>query len=172
MKLPSATLSTLGLVLLTIPLIGVTQTDTPSATGLESMQKSKPIIEYIAPEGMQAAPHFSPAVKSNGQNTIYVSGMTGQFNGENDALDEYKIQLKQAYDKIGVALKAAGATPQDVARQRILIVGISPQHALITREVMMEFYGDARPTSTASGTSGLFNPKLVVEVDVTAVLAE
>jgi hypothetical protein len=37
---------------------------------------------------------------------------------------------------------------------------------------MQQFYGNAKPTSTAAGTSGLFNPELVVEVDVTAILAE
>lgn len=172
MKSPATALSIIGLVLLSIPIAGTTQAGKHSPIGLDGLKRSKPVIEYITPKGIKAAPHFSPVVRSHGQNTIYVSGMTGQFNGENNVLEEYKTQLRQAYDNIGAALKEVGATPQDIVRQRILIVGISPQHAAITREVMMQFYGDAKPTSTASGTSGLFNPELVVEVDVTAVLAE
>lgn len=127
-------------------------------------------IEHISPEGITAAPHFSPGISTTAQQTVYVSGMTAQFNGKADPLEEYETQLRQAYEKVGITLAAAGATPQDVVRQRVLIVGISQEHAAITRKVMQEFYGVARPTSTATGTSGLFNPELVVEVDVTAVL--
>jgi|MEHZ01.1.fsa_nt_MEHZ010320606.1_5 enamine deaminase RidA (YjgF/YER057c/UK114 family) len=130
-----------------------------------------PAIEHISPEGITAAPHFSPGITTTAEQTIYISGMTGQFNDNADALEEYETQLRQAYEKVGMTLNAAGATPQDVVRQRVLIVGISQEHAAITRKVMQEFYGVARPTSTATGTSGLFNPELVVEVDVTAVLA-
>lgn len=172
MRSPATALSILGLALLAIPLTGATQAEKLSAIELDELKNSKPVIEYITPKGMKSAPHFSPVVRSSAKSTIYVSGMTGQFNGKSDALEEYKIQLRQAYDKIGTALKTVGATPQDIVRQRVLIKGISPQHAAITREVMMKFYGDAKPSSTASGTSGLFNPALVVEVDVTAVLAK
>ena len=159
-------------VLLAIPAIGCTQTEKPTAAETEESAISNSNIEYIRPESLNPAPHFSPAIKSRGQTTVYVSGMTGQFNGKADTLQEYETQLQQAYEKIGAALKAAGANPQDVVRQRVLIVGISPQHAAITRKIMQQFYGNAKPTSTAAGTSGLFNPELVVEVDVTAILAE
>ena len=148
-------------VIFALPAISFAQTTTSSATA----------IEHISPEGISAAPHFSPAITTNSQKTVYVSGMTGQFNQNADPLEEYETQLRQAYEKIALTLKAAGASSQDVVRQRVLIVGISQQHAAITRKVMQEFYGSARPTSTATGTSGLFNPELVVEVDVTAVLS-
>jgi len=150
------------LIFLATPVTTYAQTSTAA--------ESTSTIETITPEGMNAPPHFSPVVTAMGQKTIYVSGMTGTFNDKTDALDEYETQLRQVYEKIGLALKAAGASPEHVVRQRVLIVGISQQHAAITRKVMEEFYGNTRPTSTATGTSGLFNPDLVVEVDVTAVL--
>jgi enamine deaminase RidA (YjgF/YER057c/UK114 family) len=125
-------------------------------------------IQYITPDNMSSPPHFSRVVIATGQKTIYISGMTGKYNNKSDALDEYESQLRQAFMNIGIALKAAGVQPKHVVRQRVQIVGISQKHAAITRKVMQEFYGDARPASTATGTSGLFNPDLVVEVDVTA----
>lgn len=148
-----------------IPVIAYFQSD----AGIDASSDSPTAIEHISPEGINAAPHFSPAITTSAQKTVYVSGMTGQFNQNADLLEEYEAQLRQAYEKIALTLKAAGASAQDVVRQRVLIVGISQPHAAITRKVMQEFYGSARPTSTA--TSGLFNPELVVEVDVTAVLA-
>ena len=141
------------------------------SSGTSAQTDSQTAIEHISPEGISAAPHFSPAIVTSGQKTVYVSGMTGEFNQKSDPLEEYETQLRQTFEKIGITLQAAGASAQDVVRQRILIVGISQQHAAITRKVMQDFYGSARPTSTATGTSGLFNPELVVEVDVTAVLA-
>ena len=174
MKSTQAALALLLVALLAIPVFGIAQSEKQTSPKTDESAKPSSVIEYISPEGIKAAPHFSPAIKSSGQKTIYVSGMTGKFNGKADPspLDEYEIQLRQAYYKIGEALKASGANPQDVVRQRILIVGISPEHAAITKKVMQQFYGNARPTSTASGTTALFDPQLVVEVDVTAVLAE
>ena len=145
------------LVAFFMPAIVCAQTDTPTTVVMDESLVSSPAIEHISPEGINAAPHFSPAITTNGQKTVYVSGMTGKFNQSPSALEEYETQLRQAYEKIAITLKAAGAGAQDVVRQRILIVGISQQHAAITRKVMQEFYGVARPTSTATGTSGLFN---------------
>ena len=131
-----------------------------------------PGVETINPEGINAAPHFAPVITSTAGKTIYVSGMTGEVNNEATELEEYETQLRQAFEKIALALKAVGASPAHVVRQRILIVGISQEHTVPTRKVMAEFYGDIRPTSTATGTSGLFNPGNLVEVDVTAVIVE
>ena len=153
-----------------IPTIVYAQTNNPSSGTMEESVNLSPAIEHINPEGISAAPHFAPAIITSSQKAVYVSGMTGQDKQNSNPLEEYETQLRQAYEKIGITLKAAGASPQDVVRQRVLIVGISQQHAAVTRKVMQEFYGNARPTSTATGTPGLFNPDLVVEVDVTAVL--
>ena len=139
---------------------------------IDELTSPVPGVETINPEGINPAPHFAPLITSTAAKTIYVSGMTGELNNEASELEEYEVQLRQAYEKIGLALKAVGASPANIVRQRILIVGISQEHTVPTRKVMREFYGDIRPTSTATGTSGLFNPDHLVEVDVTAVLDE
>lgn len=160
------------LTLLAVPIFASAQNDDLTTLATNGLVNSSSVIEYISPDGINAAPHFSSVITTSGQKTVYVSGMTGKFNNNANHLEEYETQLRQAYEKIGIALKAAGATPQDVVRQRVLIVGISQQHAAITRKIMQAFYGAAKPTSTAAGASGLFNPDLVVEVDVTAVLVK
>jgi enamine deaminase RidA (YjgF/YER057c/UK114 family) len=129
-----------------------------------------PAIGHISSEFITAAPHLSPGITTTAEQAIYVSGMAGQFNDKADVLEEYETKLRQVYEKVGMTLNAEGVTHQTVVRQRVLIVGISQEYAAVTRKIMREFYGDARPASTATGTSGLFSAKLVGGIDVTAVL--
>jgi enamine deaminase RidA (YjgF/YER057c/UK114 family) len=127
-------------------------------------------IRHLTPEGMTAPPHFSRVVVTNANETIYIAGMTGSDHNSDNELDEYRAQLREVYAKVGTSLEAAGATPAHVVRQRLSIVGIRAEYASITRAVMEDFYGSPGPASTAVGTTGLFTPGIVAELDVTAVL--
>lgn len=140
-----------------------------TSAGSADNQQPEPgvYIERSTPDGMKAPPHFSYVVTAKATKTIYISGMTAS-----DRDGDYETQLRQCYEKIGKALKSAGATPAHIVRQRLHIVDINPDYAPITRKVMQEFYRGPGPASTAVGTPGLFFPGLLVEVDVTAVINE
>lgn len=151
-----------------IPLFAVLLSGT--AMSQAPSEERVPYIRHITPEGMPKAPHFSRVVMATATKTIYVAGMTGSEHNMGNDVDEYEAQLREVYEKVGIALDAAGATPAHVVRQRLNIVGIRPGFAPVTRAVMEEFYNGPGPASTAVGTPGLFAPGLVVELDVTAVL--
>ena len=129
-------------------------------------------IKRIEAEGMRTPPHFSYVVTAEAGKTIYISGMTPTLDGKTVRKMDFESQVRNVYEKIGRALKAAGVSPRHVVRQRVHIVDITPDHAPVMRKVMQEFYQGPGPASTAVGTSGLFFPDLLVEVDVTAVINE
>ena len=131
-----------------------------------------PYITRIEPEGMPSPPHFSYVVSAEATKTIYISGMTPSLDDDSVHKGDFESQVRNVYKKIDHALRSAGASPRHVVRQRVHIVNISPEHAPIMRKVMQEFYHGPGPASTAVGTSGLFFPDLLVEVDVTAVINE
>lgn len=127
-------------------------------------------IDRIEPEGMSTPPHFSYVVTAEAEKMIFISGMTPTIDGVTVLKGDFESQARDVYKKIGVALKAAGVTPRHVVRQRVHIVDIGPERAPIMRKVMQEFYQGSGPASTAVGTTSLFYPDLLIEVDVTAVV--
>lgn len=144
-------------------------TASASSPSLAQEEGGPPYIRHLTPEGMITPPHFSRVVSTSARETIYIAGMTGSQHNNDDDLVEFETQLREVYEKAGLALKAAGVTPTHVVRQRLSIVGIRAEYAPITRAVMEEFYPGPGPASTAVGTPGLFAPGLIVELDVTAV---
>ena len=77
------------------------------------------------------------------------------------------------YDTVRQALALAGATPADVVRQRVFIVGLQPDHRPVIMTAMTDFYGDGgSAASTCVGVEALLVEGALVEIDVTAVIDE
>ena len=102
---------------------------------------------------------------------VEVAGTTaiddnGQVVGPNDP---YR-QAQYALEKIGRALKAAGAGFEDVVRTRIFITDLSRWEEV--GRAHGEVFGAVRPASTLVQVVGLVRPELLVEIEATAVVAE
>ncbi len=128
-------------------------------------------ITHLNPEGLPSMSHFSIVVTADTGKTIYVSGLVAldeqmQLVGEGDL----KAQIEQTYENIRISLNAAGATPANIVRQRVYVVGLKPEHIALLAEAMGNFYGRPGPSSTAVGVTGLIIPGALVEVDVTAII--
>ncbi len=77
----------------------------------------------------------------------------------------------QVYENIRLALAAVGATPENVVRQRVFIVDVTPDKRGQFIPAMNAFYGDGeRGTSTLVGVTGLAMEGYLIEIDVTAVI--
>ena len=72
--------------------------------------------------------------------------------------------------KIEKALLEAGVTLADVVRTRIFVTDISQWEAV--GRAHGEFFRDIRPAATMVEVKGLIDPALMVEIEVTARLAE
>ncbi len=112
---------------------------------------------------------YSRAVRINNQ--VFVAGTTaldplGNLIGKGDAY----AQTQQILRNIESALRAAGASINDVVRTRMFVTDIS-QWKEIGR-AHGEMFSEIMPASTMVEVSRLIDPDMLVEIEVDAVIGE
>lgn len=112
---------------------------------------------------------YSRAVRIG--NIIEVAGTTavdeqGHVIGGSDPYE----QTKFIFTKIEKALKEAGASLQDVVRTRMFVINVADWEAI--GRAHGEFFRDIRPAATMVEVSALIDSRLLVEIEVSAVLSE
>lgn len=110
---------------------------------------------------------YSRAVKVGDQ--IYVSGTTaidseGKIVGENDVY----AQTKYIIQKIAFTLRELGAGLNNVVRTRIFVVNIDDWELI--GKAHGEFFSEIKPAATMVEVSKLINEKLLVEIEMDAVI--
>jgi enamine deaminase RidA (YjgF/YER057c/UK114 family) len=117
------------------------------------------------PEGAPAADvGYSPAILAQGQKLLLISGQ-----GPKDYDVDMETQIRQTFDRIGILLKAAGASFDNVAIIRSYWVHMQ-RDLPIFRKVRKEYLTEPYPASTAVGTTELAIPGLELEIEAVAVL--
>lgn len=110
---------------------------------------------------------YSRAVRAG--NIIEVAGTTA-VDGET-VIGEGNIyeQTKFIFRKIERALEEAGGTMADVVRTRMYVTDISQSEAV--GRAHAEFFAAIRPAASMIEVRGFIDPRLLVEIEVTAVLS-
>ena len=103
---------------------------------------------------------YTQAVKVG--NTIYVSGSVGWGN--------MKDALKLAYDEIDKTLKHYNASFKNIVKENLYSTELDS--VIANKEIRVQYYGTDYPAATWVEVKRLYNPGIVVEVEVTAVLPE
>ncbi|MBI3783307.1 MAG: RidA family protein [Deltaproteobacteria bacterium] len=87
-------------------------------------------------------------------------------------LEGLEAQAPQAYRNLEAALAAAGATPKDVVKETIYIVGWDhdPSKLASLRLAREQTFGGRYPTSTLVGVQSLGRKEYCIEVDAVAVV--
>jgi enamine deaminase RidA (YjgF/YER057c/UK114 family) len=111
---------------------------------------------------------YSRAVRAG--NIIEVAGTTavdeeGNVIGLNDPYE----QTKYIIQKIEKALISAGATLRDVARTRMFVTDISKWEEI--GRAHGEFFREIKPAASMIEVKGLISPELLVEIEVSAIIA-
>lgn len=114
----------------------------------------------------EAVVGYSRAVRVG--NVVEVAGTTAQDGDAVTGADEY-AQTKRALEKIGEALAAAGASFADVVRTRIFVTNIAQWEAV--GRAHGEVFGQIRPASSMVEVRALIDPRLLVEVEATAIVS-
>jgi enamine deaminase RidA (YjgF/YER057c/UK114 family) len=109
---------------------------------------------------------YSRAVRVG--NIIEVAGTTAVKDGEVVGKNDMYAQTKYIFEIIEQALKEAGASMSDVVRTRMLVTDISKWEEV--GKAHGEYFKAIKPASTMVEISGLVNPDMLIEIEVTAIL--
>jgi enamine deaminase RidA (YjgF/YER057c/UK114 family) len=111
---------------------------------------------------------YSRAVRIG--NIVEVAGTTAvDENGQVVGAGDVYAQAKFILEKIERALNQAGAARTDVIRTRMFVTDISRWQEI--GRAHGEFFHDIRPAATMVEVSALVSPELLVEIEVSAVVA-
>lgn len=115
-------------------------------------------------------PIYSHTVVSNPGQLVFIAGqLSRDADGAVVGDGDMAAQLTQVHENLNLALRAAGATLDDVVATTTYTTDLDLyfQHIYIRQGY---FTGDRLPTSTAVEISRLSDPRLLVEVNATASL--
>jgi len=128
--------------------------------------------QFINPEGLPRPGTYTPVVTVRGGKLIHISGQVpiderGRLVGGTDL----KAQIEQVYRNLGLALKGAGATFQDVVKITTYIVDYKPEYRSVVNEVRSRHFSkDTPPASTLIGVQSLALADFLVEIEAVAAI--
>jgi 2-iminobutanoate/2-iminopropanoate deaminase len=126
-------------------------------------------IEHLNPEGMAKNPAFSQAVVVTGaEKLIFVGGQNGLMEDGTMAGSTMREQSTQALRNVIAALRAAGASQENVTRLGIYM--LQGQDAREGYAAAQEVWGMHATAITGYFVAGLGRPDALVEIEATAVL--
>ena len=127
--------------------------------------------KFINPEGMVRPGTYTPIVATRGGRTLYVAGQVAQDEkGGIVGPGDLAAQAEQVYKNVGLALKGAGATLNDVVKITVYVVNMKPEHRDLMGQVRARHVNkDNPPASTLVGVQALAKPEYLVEVEAIAV---
>ena len=119
----------------------------------------------LHPEGAPADDAgYTPGILAEGQKLIVVSGQ-----GPEDLNADMETQMRQTFERIGMILRAAGASFENVVILRAYFVHFS-RDLPIYRKVRKDYLSEPYPASTAIGVTELAPPGNEIEIEAVAVL--
>jgi enamine deaminase RidA (YjgF/YER057c/UK114 family) len=110
------------------------------------------------------------AIVPPGAKTVYISGQFGADVTGRIVSDDYAGQLRQSFRNLRIAIEAAGAVPQSVAKLTILIVNHSDDKLPPLREELKALFGAHRPTITLMPVPRLAQSSMLFEIEAVAIV--
>ena len=112
---------------------------------------------------------YSRAVRVG--NSVHVAGTTAtDLDGNIVGIGDASVQARQALKNIKWALEAVGASIDDVVRTRIFVTDILKWEQV--GRVHGEYFKDVRPATTMVEVSRLVDPKMILEIEAEAIIAQ
>lgn len=132
-------------------------------------------LRFVNPPGLNSpAPYgFSHlALFPRGWRIILPSGHGGGWLEDQELSDDFATQFRQALAITETVLKAANAKMSDVAKITLLVVGHNEERHRVIIEEVERVWGDNKPASTLIPVPRLALEKMLIEIDVIAVVPE
>lgn len=129
-------------------------------------------VRFLNPKTMAKPPGYTYVVETTGPGrTVYIAGQLG-IDLDNKLVGgagDFRAQCAKAFENLGFALVAVGATFKDVVKINNYLTDMS--HIGIFREVRDSFLNTkAPPASTTVAISQLARPGALFEIEAIAVL--
>ena len=125
------------------------------------------IERIIVPGIMEPVSHYCHVVRAGPH--VWVSGIVG-MDGEGHIPLETVEQFDLAIGVMDQCLKAAGASSEHVVKVQVFLTNIQDRASINPRRV--SYFGDNRPVSTLVEISALVDPRLKVEIECQAFIAD
>lgn len=97
---------------------------------------------------------------------VFVAGTTGFDYASDQIADDVAAQAEQCFHNIAVALAAAGASLDDVVRATYYLTDAAD--FALCAPIFGRWFATARPAATAIVVAGLVDPRMKIEIEVTA----
>ena len=130
------------------------------------------ITDRLDPPGILKIPEIVNVSVATGSRIIHVSGQVA-VDAEGKVVGTTHLeQTRKALENLLVALRAAGATVEDMAKNTIYVVNYSWDALEEIVTATKEVFGDSYPrtASTLVGVASLWLPDLLVEIEAVAVI--
>ncbi len=125
------------------------------------------IERILLDDQMAPVSHYCHAVRA-GQ-LIWVSGIVGQ-TADGHIPEDTVAQFDIALAAMDACLRAAGGAPHTVTKVQVFMTDISERAAI--NPARIAYFGPHRPASTLVEVSALVDPRMKVEIECMAVVAE
>jgi len=140
---------------------------TMMAIGFTGAMQSANSAEFTIinpPEIFDPAPlGYSHVVVAHGSRYVFIAGQVG------DPAAEFEKQVAQSYANLAIAIKAAGARPDQVAKLTTYIVNYDASMLPILTSYVKEMFGTSLPAQSLVPVPALALDGLLFEIDATAI---
>ena len=128
-------------------------------------------LELRNPPGLPVPSTYSHVAVATGSTIVFIAGQepedtSGHLVGPGDLA----AQARQVFANLGVALAAAGARPDQVAKITIYVVGYRREYLPLIEAARVMLFGAHQPPDTLVGVAALSRPEYLIEVDAIAVI--
>lgn len=134
-------------------------------------QGGRPLIQRMNPAGISAPNGYSHVVSVRGGRTVYIAGQLARnAQGETVGRGDFAAQTRQVFTNLETALKAAGATFNDVVKMNTYVRDAS--QVQVVRDIRAQYFTKEVPATTLVEVSRLAAPEFLIEIEAIAVVAE
>lgn len=128
-------------------------------------------LRRLTPTGLFKPAAYTQVVVASGSRMVFIAGQVSiDAEGTLVAPGDFAGQVKQVFANLRTALEGAGATPADVTKITIYVVGYKPDLRPLLGEARSAVFGGTLPASTLVGVQALAEPGYLVEIEAIAVI--
>ncbi|MFD4325682.1 RidA family protein [Nocardioides sp. NPDC058538] len=131
-----------------------------------------PAIRLIRSAELSAAPYAYASVVDSGVRLVFLAGSCPlEKDGTTAAVGDYAGQAAKCIETLSEALRAVGATLENVVNTRLLVASSQRSDLVAVWEVVRDAFGDHDVPSTLMGVTVLGYEDQLVEIEAIAAVS-